>query len=173
MTLVLTPVDWAIVAVLGISILISFWRGFVREAMSLGTWIASIVIARLFAAQTATLLVPYIDVPSLRLGAAYAMLMVGTLIVGALVSNLAGAFVKMTGLAGTDRFLGMVFGLARGGVIITIIVAGLYYLTPAPEDGWWQESVIIPQVVEAIEYLGPLLWEQGSEVVNSVTQGTT
>ena len=89
----LTTVDWIILGVLGVSMFISFRRGFVKEALSLATWVASIVIARLFASQVSTLLVPYIDVPSLRLGAAYMLLVVGTLIVGAMVNHLVGEFV--------------------------------------------------------------------------------
>ena len=75
----------------------------------------------------------------------------------------------MTGLAGTDRFLGMFFGAARGGLVIVLVVAGLYYLTPAPEDGWWQQSMLLPQVVALIEYLGPILWDHGEALVENVT----
>ncbi len=121
-------IDWIIIAILLISTLISIWRGFVREALSLVTWIAAIIISRLFASQVSTLLIDYIDMPSMRLGAAYALLFAGTLIVGALVNNLIAEVVKMTGLGGTDKFFGMFFGFARGGVVILVVVAGLYYL---------------------------------------------
>ncbi len=162
-----TGIDWIIVGVLVVSSLISIARGFVKEALSLATWFAAIVISRLFAGQVSSLLADTIDVPSVRLGAAYLLLIVGTLIVGALVNRLIGELVRMTGLSGTDRFLGMFFGLARGAVVVLVIVAGLYYLAPVEDDRWWKESILIPRVVDVIEWLGPLLWERGSELIDS------
>lgn len=158
-------VDWLILSVLFVSTFISITRGFVREAFSLGTWIAAIVVSRLFAGQLSTLLVDYIELPSFRLGAAYIALIVGTLIVGGMINHLIGELVRKTGLTGTDKFLGMFFGLARGCVVTLVVVAGLYYLTPVQEDIWWRESVLIPHVVKAVEWLGPLLWEQGGQII--------
>jgi len=161
----LATIDWAILAILLISTSISFVRGFVKEALSLATWVAAVIIARLFADQLSTLLVEYIEVSSIRMGASYILLIVSTLVVGAMVNHLVCELVKMTGLSGTDRFLGMFFGLARGVVVVLIIVAGLYYLAPVEGDAWWSESVLIPEIVKTIEWLGPVLWEQGGQLV--------
>ncbi len=163
-------IDWVILGVLGLSTLISIKRGFVKEALSLVTWFLAIVVARLFAGQTSTLLVGYIEVPSIRIGVAYALLFFGTLIVGGLVNRLISEVVKLSGLGGTDSFLGMFFGLARGGLVILVIVAGLHYLAPVKEDGWWQESVLIPHFVSAVEWLGPMLWEQGEQLIDGATK---
>ena len=151
--------------ILGVSTLISIKRGFVKEALSLASWVATIIVSRLFANQLSTLFIDSIDTPSMRLAVAYALLFAGTLIVGAMVNNLVSQVVKMTGLGGTDRFFGMFFGFARGGLVILVLVAGLYYLTPVEEDSWWKESLLIPHVVGAIEWLGPLLWEQGGQLI--------
>tara|TARA_B100002003_G_scaffold128795_1_gene119078 strand:- start:17428 stop:18000 length:573 start_codon:yes stop_codon:yes gene_type:complete len=161
----LAMVDWLIIACLAVSTLISVKRGFVKEALSVVTWIAAIIISRLFASQVSTLLVDTIEMPSLRMGAAYAMLFAGTLIVGGLLNTLIGEVVKMTGLGGTDKFLGMFFGFARGSIVILVVVAGLYYLAPVQDDSWWKESVLIPHVVITIEWLGPMLWEQGEQLI--------
>jgi membrane protein required for colicin V production len=50
--------------------------------------------------------------------------------------------VTKTGLAGTDRLLGVVFGVARGAFIVAILVlfAGL---TPMPQDAWWHDSRLL------------------------------
>ncbi len=161
----LAAVDWLIIFVLFVSTLISITRGFVREAFSLATWIAAIIISRLFAGQLSTLLVDYIELPSLRLGVAYIALIVGSLIVGAMINHLIGELVRKTGLGGTDKFLGMFFGFARGGIVILLIIAGLFYLAPVQEDVWWTESVFIPYIVKAVEWLGPLMWEQSGKFV--------
>ena len=160
-------VDWLIMVILLVSTLISIRRGFVKEALSLATWVAAIIISTLFASQLSTLLIDTIDMPSIRMGAAYALLFAGALIVGAMVNNLIGEVVKITGLGGTDKFFGMFFGFARGSVVIVVVVAGLYYLAPVEDDSWWQESVLIPHIVSAIEWLGPILWEQGGQLIES------
>jgi len=165
----LASVDWIILGVLAISTLMSVRRGFVKEALSLLTWIAAVIVARLFAGQFAVLLENSIETASLRLGAAYLVLFVGTLIVGGMVNFLVGEFVKMTGLTGTDRFLGMFFGLARGALFVTLAVAGLHYLAPVKEDQWYQESRLIPEIVVLVERLGPVLWEQGEQLLETGT----
>ena len=134
---------------------------------------AAILVSRLFATQLSTLLVDYIELPSLRLGVSYVVLIVATLIVGAMINHLSGELVRKTGLGGTDKFFGLFFGFARGGIVILIVIAGLFYLAPVHEDIWWEESVIIPYVVKAVEWLGPLLWEQSEKLVYFEILGRT
>lgn len=165
----LAIIDWVIIGILVISTLMSVRRGFVKEALSLATWIAAVIIARLFAGQFSVLLESQIETGSLRLGASYLVLFIGTLMVGGMVNFLVGEFVKMTGLTGTDRFLGMFFGLARGGLIILVIVAGLHYALPIKEDKWYTDSRLIPEIVTVIERLGPVLWEQGEQFIQDTT----
>jgi membrane protein required for colicin V production len=70
-------------------------------------------------------------------------LFVMTLVLGGLISFLLGVLVNKTGLTGTDRFAGMIFGIVRGMVVVSILVM-LAGLTPLPEDSWWKESKLIP-----------------------------
>ena len=135
-------VDYLIVVIIALSMLIGFWRGLLREVISLATWIAAFAIAFLFAEQTATRLIPYLDVPSLRTAAAFGGLFLATLLVGGLIGILASYLVHYTGLTGTDRVLGMSFGLVRGVAIIAVLVlaAGL---TPLPKDPWWQQALLL------------------------------
>lgn len=153
--------DWVIIAILGISMLMSIRRGFVKEALSLATWIAAVVVARLFAGHLSVLLEGQIETASLRLGASYLILFVGTLVVGGVVNFVMGEFVKLTGLTSTDRFLGLFFGLARGSLVVLLVVAALHYLAPVKEDEWYKQSLLVPEIVVVIEELGPVLWEQG------------
>lgn len=160
----LATIDWIILGVLVISTLISIRRGFVKEALSLLTWLAAVILARLFAVQFTVILEPYIESEPIRLGGAYMILFIGTLIVGGMVNYLLSEFVKMTGLSGLDRMLGMLFGFARGAIIIVIFVAGLHYVAPVKEDDWYRQSRLVPEVVVIIEQLGPVLWEQGEQL---------
>ncbi len=162
----LATIDWVIVGVLGISTLISIRRGFVKEALSLVTWIAAVLVARLFAGQFTVVLEPYIETDSLRLGASYLILFIATLMVGGMVNYLVSEFVRMTGLSGLDRLLGTLFGFARGGVIVLVFVALMHYVLPVEEDDWYQQSRFIPELVNVIEELGPVLWEQGEGLLD-------
>ncbi len=136
-------VDWLILAVIVISALISIKRGFVKEMLSLISWISAFIIARIFSGHLESLLTQWIATPSARYAAAFAILFAATLIVGALINHLVGEFVKATGLTGTDRVFGTVFGIARGFVLITAAVYGLQ-MTAFSQDPWWQHSSFIP-----------------------------
>ena len=135
-------VDLIVLGVIGLSALISLWRGFLREVLSLAAWVAAFVIAFLFVDKGAALLTPYVSVPSVRMILAFGGLFLITLFIGGLVNLLIAILVKHTGLSGTDRMLGIIFGVLRGIVIITVLVL-LAGLTPIPQDPWWQQSLFL------------------------------
>lgn len=137
-------VDFIIVGVLAVSAAISFFRGFVREVLSLTAWVVSAWVAISYTPQLAQLLEPYIEMATLRIGVSFLMLFVSCLILAALLNKLAGQLVKHTGFSGTDRMLGVVFGVARGGVIIATVV-WLAGMTPAPQEAWWTQSIFLAQ----------------------------
>ncbi|MGH8333101.1 MAG: CvpA family protein, partial [Pseudomonas sp.] len=96
-----TWVDWAIVAIVAISALISLSRGFVKEALSLVTWIIAGVVAWMFGGSLSEYLGGYIQTPSARIITGCAIMFVATLIVGAMINYLIGELVRVTGLSGT------------------------------------------------------------------------
>ncbi|HTF98700.1 MAG TPA: CvpA family protein [Cellvibrio sp.] len=136
--------DWAIIGIFSLSCIIGLIRGFVREALSLVIWVAAVLVARLFGSQLETMLVGHIETPSVRLMTAYALLFVSTLLFGAMVSYLIGALVRATGLSGTDRLFGMVFGAARAFIIVMAILILLPGFIPVHEDNWWKQAQLIP-----------------------------
>ena len=135
-------VDYVILAVIGISALISVLRGFMREAISLAGWILAFWIALTFAEELAAVLERHVSVPTLRIGIAFFALFISTLLVTALVNFLVGLLVETTGLSGTDRMLGIIFGAGRGVLVVELLVI-LAGLTALPQDGWWHESMLI------------------------------
>jgi len=135
-------VDYAIIGVIFVSALIGLFRGLVKEAFSLGTWIASITIGIKFSQPFSALLVNYIEMPSVRIAAAFIILLLLTLILGGMVSYLISQIIDKTGLTGTDRFAGFIFGIARGVLVMAVLVL-LAGLTPLPQDPWWVESSLI------------------------------
>lgn len=136
-------IDWAIIAIIAVSALISLARGFVKEALSLLTWVVAGLVAWLFGGALAGHLSPFIETPSIRVIVACSILFILTLVLGGLINYLIGQLVRVTGLSGTDRFLGMIFGAARGALLIVVAV-GLLSLAPVEADTWWRKSELIP-----------------------------
>jgi membrane protein required for colicin V production len=141
-----TAVDWVIITVLAVSSVLSLWRGFVREAISLAGWVAAFLIANLFVDQMASVLAGTIENITGRYVAAYAILFVATLIASTAVAYVAGLLVKVTGLTLLDRLLGTVFGFARGIIIILVCVFVLRQLVAPPDLVWLDQSVLMPHV---------------------------
>lgn len=160
-------IDWIIIAIISLSGLISLKRGFVKEALSLATWIVAGILAWMFGGSLSQHLADYIATPSARVMAACALLFVVTLLLGALVNHLLGELIRVTGLSGTDRFLGMVFGAARGALLVVVVV-GLLSLAPVQQDPWWQQSVLVPQFLMVADWSKDLIlrlgiqWASGS-----------
>jgi len=135
-------IDVVILALIVLSAVLSLFRGFVKEALALASWLAALWIAMAFYEELAMVISQWISEPSVQKVTAFSILFICVLLLGALVNYLAGKLVIKTGLAGTDRILGLVFGAARGAVIVAILVL-LAGLTPMPQDGWWQDSQLL------------------------------
>lgn len=135
-------VDYLIIAIIVISSGIGIVRGFVKEVLSLVSWAIAVWVAMTFYAQTAEMLTDYIATPSIRTFAAFLGLFIVTLIIGALINYLISKLVEKTGLSGTDRMLGIVFGLLRGAAIVILLIL-LGRTTPMPSDPWWQASSLL------------------------------
>ncbi|MEW5249071.1 CvpA family protein [Microbulbifer sp. 2201CG32-9] len=140
--------DWTILAIVAISTLIGLSRGFVNETLSMVTWVAAFVIAMMFRDQLAPLLSGLVDTPSVQVIAAFAILFVFTLLAGAGLRMTLSAFVEATGLSGTDRVLGTVFGIVRGGIVVLALLILAPALIPVEQDGWWRDSALIPHFLE-------------------------
>ena len=134
--------DLVIIGVIALSALISLIRGFVKESISLITWIVAGVLAFRYFSPMASLLEPFVNSPTVRSIAGFAILFVITLVIGAVINFIMSQLVSKTGLSGTDKALGVVFGAARGVLIVTMIVL-LASLTPMPSAEWWQDSASV------------------------------
>ncbi|MFK7975758.1 MAG: CvpA family protein [Halioglobus sp.] len=138
--------DWVILVVLALSVLLSLWRGFVREAIALAGWVAAYVVANVYVDEMASVLASTIVNVTGRYVVSFALLFVATLILATIIRKIASGLVKVTGLSLLDRLLGTVFGLARG---IIVILVGVYLLRQliAPQDLiWLDQSQLMPHV---------------------------
>jgi len=136
-------VDYGILSLIGISVLMGIIRGFVREAMSLITWITALVLGVLYCEPLSELFTR-ISMVGLRLILAFVLIVLTTLIIGGITSHLISRLIKFTGFGVTDRIVGVLFGFARGAVVVAI---GIMFALPTPlvKDKLWQESTLIPR----------------------------
>lgn len=135
-------IDYAILAIIALSAIIGLFRGFFREALGLATWLVAFWLAFRLAEYGGELLADWISVASVRLAIAFGIVFLTVLIAGAVANYLVGKLVARTGLVGTDRALGGLFGILRGIAIMVLLVL-LAGLTPVPQDEWWRESLFV------------------------------
>ena len=139
-------VDWTIITVLSLSILLSLWRGFVREAVSLAGWIAAFFIANMFVGAMEVVLTQWISNVTGRYVAAFAILFVATLVMANVLGALGKQVVRVTGLSLLDRLLGTAFGFARGIIIVLVSVYLLKQLAPPQNLKWLDQAQLMPHV---------------------------
>ena len=139
--------DWVIASMVVISTLVSLLRGFVKEALSLLIWIAAIAVSLVFNPAMQGLLEGHIVTASLRQAAATGILFLAVLLTGSLVNYLISSLVKATGLTGTDRVLGLVFGFVRGVLIVLVILMIVPEIVPIEQDLWYRQSILIPKIM--------------------------
>jgi membrane protein required for colicin V production len=154
-------IDYAILAVIGISALISLVRGFVKEAVSLIVWISAFFVASSFYVNLSTFLTNISD-QLLRNAASISILFITTLILGALVNYIIGQLVSRTGLSGTDRVLGIVFGALRGVLVCAAVLFFMDAFTPASSSAWWQSSQLVPEFTLIVEWFFEYLKQSSS-----------
>lgn len=158
----LTWIDIALLVILGLSAVMGLWRGLVTEVMSLAVWIGAGWLAFAAGPAVAAMFEPNIDSPTARWALGYASVFLAALMVGALLVWLIQRLVKGTGLSGTDRLLGLGFGLARGAFIgcLLVLVAGF---TPLPQEAAWRASPLLPGFSRGAAWLGQWLPEALAE----------
>lgn len=154
-------IDYAILAIIAVSALISLVRGFIKEAVSLAVWVSGFIIASRFYSELSVYLTG-IEKEIVRNGVSIAILFIITLILGALVNHLLSEIVHYTGLSGTDKMLGMVFGGLRGVLIVAAALLFMDTLTPANTTDWWQASILVPEFSFIVEWFFNFLQENSS-----------
>ena len=140
----MNAIDLIIIAVLALSVLVGLWRGLISEVLALVTWIAAFWVAWTYGPAVSAHFEHSIQTPLFRVLVGYGLCFIAVLIVGALVRFAIRALVDSTGLGGTDRLLGMIFGFARGVLLVTLLVF-LVNQTGFAHEAMWRQSTLLPQ----------------------------
>lgn len=144
--------DYIIIGTLALSVLIGLWRGLVSEVLALAIWIAAFWVAWALGPTVAMRFDHIIELPSARVIVGYGICFVTVLILGALLRFIISKLIEGTGLSGTDRLLGMLFGFVRGVLLVSLLVF-LVGFTAFTRDPWWQQSVLLPQFQHVAAWL--------------------
>ena len=167
--------DWFILVVLIAYGLISFSRGFTKEFLSLFLWIAAFIAAISLEFLATPKIDEYIGNPEISKILSYIVVFVVFIFVGGMLIKFISKLIKWSGASGFDRFLGVIFGLIRGLVVLFVIFLLLpsslkttdlisnSKITPiiekfAPEiEAYFRELVDNKDIVEeAMEIIEPL-----------------
>ncbi|MCH7817439.1 MAG: CvpA family protein [Proteobacteria bacterium] len=146
----MNEVDTAIIVVTVLSSLFGLWRGLVKEVLSLLTWVAALVVARVYSEPLAGLMLNLIESSSLRYVTAFALIFILIMMLGTLINHFLSKVLTITGLKLLDRLLGTVFGLARGVIIVLVVMFITRVFVSETEQ--WQQSLLIPDGLALIEW---------------------
>lgn len=152
----MSVVDFAIVAIVLISLLVGMFRGFIREALSLASWIVALWVAYLYATAGATYLEAHINQLPLRVTAAFTAIFVVALIGASVVSHLLCRLFAVSGISGLDRSLGLLFGAGRGALIVAALILAAIFMDMAAQP-WWRESLLVAHFTPLTDLLRSLM----------------
>lgn len=138
----MSPVDIFIIVVLLISTVIGVVQGFIREILSLLSWLIALCIAWSLAETGAEYLPPYIEQAPLRVVAAFTVILIIALIVVSILNNLLYKSLSIGNISVVDRLFGLVFGMTRGAIIISILIIASSYMGLPDQPWWWQAKLV-------------------------------
>jgi membrane protein required for colicin V production len=150
--------DIAVVAVIGLSALFAFARGFVREVLSIAAWLGAAAIAVYGFDDAFRLTATFVKTPLIAELVAGAGLFLISLVVLTILTGYAARFVQASAASPIDRTLGLIFGVARGALLVS--VAYLFFdvaLPPNERPEWIKEAKTGPYLAQGADFLRGLL----------------
>src|SRR3954466_11085247 len=145
-------VDYIILAIVIISAVMGLVRGLLREAIAVITWFLAIVLAWMFASSLEPVLGGVLVGSPYRIWVARIIIFVFVLLLGGAVSVILGHYVRVSMFAGMDKFLGFVFGIIRGVVIVGAFTIAIQALR-MDQDPRWQKSRLMPYAIGVADAL--------------------
>ena len=136
----MTIFDYAVLTIIGLSVIFSVMRGMVREVLAILGWVAAFYVGRTYTDQLLPMMPADIPTESLRVLAAFLVLFLATLLLASLLAIVISTIFKKIGLGWLNRLLGAVFGVLRGLLIVCVVVF-LAGLTDAPKDVRWKNAM--------------------------------
>lgn len=152
----MTGFDYAVLAVIALSSALGLWRGVASEVLGLAAWVAAFFAARIWGHVAAAALAHWLRDPVLRQGAGFVAVFLATLLLFAAARFLLSQLLRAVGLGLVDRFLGALFGVVRGVLMVlaAVLVCGM---TDLPRKVWWREAELSAPLATAVLAARPWL----------------
>lgn len=168
-------IDYTLICIIGLSILLGFAKGFVKEIISLLSLVAAFFVASMFANKLAVVFTasPTVQnvvsqasssigmnaatpVSYVALGISFGVLFLGTIIAGSIVSMILNLAVQTGVLGLSNRLLGAGFGFLRG-LLLDLVIIFVVQLTSFSQQPAWQQSQVVAQFQPAVVWLGNIV----------------
>jgi membrane protein required for colicin V production len=148
--------DYVVIGIIAISLAIGLWRGVIGEMIAIVAWVAAVMGALEFGTATGQSVFAGVADPAVRALAGCTLVFVAILVAMSVIRLIVRQMVKALGLSLSDRMLGMLFGLARGVLVVLVLVAA-GGMTSAPQQPWWRQASLAPPLETAILAVKPML----------------
>ncbi len=146
-TLSFSPFDWVIVSVILISAVLSLFRGFVKEILSLAGFVLALILAIRFQYQVADL-ITFTESPVSKQVVGFFSIFIGTLVLCSIAATLVQKLIHSVGLSPLDRLLGMAFGALRGALMVLVAILFLPEVIAIDQEQFWKESSLVPHFLQ-------------------------
>lgn len=156
----MTLADFLIILVVGVSTFLGFMRGFVREAVALVFWVAGIWLAWKLGPLVEPHLGGLLASPEVRPWVGRLVIMVLVILASLITGLIMQYFIRSAGLGLVDRIIGILFGFARGLLLVGVAVIACELLQLHKED-WWNHSKLIPYGEAVSDWLRAMVGEKG------------
>ncbi len=137
----MNELDYAVIALVAISVIVGIVRGAVREILNVAGWILAFLLARAFAPNLAVYFSDWMAEPAYRVILAWLAIFMLILVISGLLASLISELMRKLGLGGLNRTFGAVIGLLRGALVILVLTlaAGM---TTFPQSAMWKNAVV-------------------------------
>jgi membrane protein required for colicin V production len=154
----MNALDAAVLVILGLSALFAFARGFVREALSIVAWVGAAAITLYGFAPVYAVAIRFMTTPLLADLAAGAGLFLGSLILLTIVTSIIAHRIHSSALSPIDRTLGLIFGLVRGAVLVSLAWLLLdVSVPPGDRPAWIKQAKSAPLLAQGAQMLRDVL----------------
>jgi membrane protein required for colicin V production len=161
----MNPLDIGVIAIIGLSAVFAFARGFVREALSIVAWVGAGFITLYGASHVITIVEPMVHNPLLSQLIGWGGLFIASLIALTIVTGIVARAVRAGSLSSVDRTLGFIFGILRGAFIVCFAFLAVEIMVPQQGERpeWLREAKSAPYLQQGADVLRVVLPPQWRE----------
>ncbi|MCH9644622.1 MAG: CvpA family protein [Gammaproteobacteria bacterium] len=151
--------DFVIIGIIFISIVVSFFRGILREILSLIIWVAAFILAFRYAEQVGLHLQGFVHSSTVGYALAFLLIFLVVFFVGMVLNFFIKNVIDKIGFGPADRALGVCFGVARGVLVVAVLLMFIA-ISPMQRDAWYADSKVRPYFNGLVVRLGHFVPEQ-------------